>query len=153
MPDDPAVAVLLRVARAAHLNTGVKLNRADTKMLFANADMMTKVIEDEKARYEKVRVDMVADKERRKRKKQTVITIRMVKQIRQARAAGVTFKQIAKDLDISVEAVTRHASDEVAEKRRKRERERHQRLYTDPAYAEALERKRESARAYYRNAL
>lgn len=82
------------------------------------------------------------------REKGSPVTIKLANQIRALRLAGMTYSEIMKELDVSMDVARRYSSDVNAQKMREYQRARHKRLYSDPAYAEQLEKKRQRCRDY-----
>ena len=77
----------------------------------------------------------------------TVITTAVVKQIRELHAAGVSQKEIVKQLGLHHETVRRYISDEAATKIKAYQRARYDRERNDP---EIVERRRAAMREYAR---
>ncbi|QIG66887.1 hypothetical protein EVB41_057 [Rhizobium phage RHph_TM3_14A] len=69
--------------------------------------------------------------------------------MREARAAGKTYMQIAVEFDVSITTVIRHLDDKNAEKYRKYVKKSYDKVKNDPErYAKLRERVRNSARLY-----
>lgn len=79
-----------------------------------------------------------------------IITSRLAREIRNAREQGMTYPMIAAAFGVHIATAQRYGDDKHMETQRRSEQRKHERMMSDPAYVETLEKKRAYARAYSR---
>jgi len=83
-------------------------------------------------------------------KNPTRVTTKLAREIREARQAGATLRELTARFDVCEGTIRRYSSDADAAKLRAYEQARYRRIYDDPiGNAEKIERRRQRAREYH----